>query len=129
MITLKGDLSESLVATLGGANKHDFTASFTDYIKGQGDLTVKGGETYTYSATTANRPVVSAPPAGVVRVIDSVTVRNTTANSTTVAFEKVSSSTDYALLTVTLASGQSVAIDREGKFTVYNATGEPKAAA
>lgn len=125
------DTTESLVVTLGGANSHDFIATIERYSGGEraGDA-VETSEEVNVAVTTANTSVVAAPVSGQRKRIKRLSVRNTTANSTTVALSKRVNTTNYAIgPTVTLADGQSVIWDESGKPTVYNKTGEAKAAA
>ena len=120
--------NEALKITLGGANSHDYDASFLTIPSGgrlaEGLPEGNAGNVATTSQTT----VVSAPASGSRRVITRLSVRNKTANSTTVLVVKTVSSTDYAVAaTITLASGQAVIFGDDGKPVVYNATGEKKA--
>lgn len=128
MIVLDGT-TESLVVTLGGANSHDFMAVVETIgpgqSPGQGQLVAVE---VNVAVTTANSAIVAAPTAGTVKIIRELSVRNMTANSTTVALSKRVGSTNYAIgSTVTLTSGQSFKIDAEGRTWVYNLTGEKKA--
>jgi hypothetical protein len=121
--------TETLVVTLGGANAHDFIATYETLGPGQkqgeGEL---GSQETALAATTANTVILAAPASGVRKVLKRLSVRNGTANSTTVAISKRVSSTNYAIgPTITLADGQSAVVEGDGRIVVYNKTGEKKA--
>lgn len=128
MIVLN-DSTESLVVTLGGANSHDFLVAHEVLSAGgrKNDGEPKEQNT-NVAATTANTAILAAPATSTRKVVKKISVRNMTANSTTVAISKRVSTTNYAIgPTFTLASGESLVMDEEGRYTMYNATGTKKA--
>lgn len=118
------DTTESLTVTLGGSNRHDFTATFEEIPTGgrvgEGTLKATSGS----PATTAAATIMAAPGALSKRVLRTLFVRNTTVTTTTVTLSKVIASTVYAVSgAISLASGESFCYGVDGKITMYTSTG------
>lgn len=117
--------TESLTLTLGGANAHNYTATYETLAPGakvgEGVMKSKSGA----PATTAAATIMPAPTTGGINVLRTLFVRNTTAVTTTVTLKKVISGDATYVLTgdISLASGESFAYDSTGKITMYTITG------
>lgn len=123
--------TKTLSITLGGTNAHHVVVDYLLIPAGGRLADAVPGSQVTSVAVTSETTVLSAPSAGQIKQVIRLSVRNTTANSTTNFIGlAVSGDATYKIgATTTLASGQAVVYDRDGKPKVYNATGEEKAAA
>lgn len=118
MIVLQ-DTTESLVATLGGANAHDWVVSWDDVSVG-GQVTHNGAEGQATAAAAFTLVPVATEGK---RVVRSIQVRNTTSNTTTIVFGKKKSSTTRAISSaISLASGESLHYGPNG-WVVYTIGG------
>ncbi len=121
------DSTESLVATLGGANAHDWHVSYEQEVAGGGPVISKAASGQATAAAAFT--LVAAPATGATR-INSIHVRNTTANTTTIVFgTKISTTTRAITPLISLTSGQCATYESGSGWQIYLISGAKQAAA
>jgi hypothetical protein len=112
--------TQSLEVVTSSSASIDYMVSYVDY--GSGTVTPSASQGNIATATTTTW--VAAPAASTQRQLRRAAFRNkSTTTANTLTFQKDVSGTNYETYRVTLAPGESVRMDGEGEWQVYDSSG------
>lgn len=124
--TILSDTTHSLEVVTTTTAAVDYFVSYVDYASG----TVTPGSTQGAITTATTTTYVAAPGASTQRQLRRASFRNkSTSSSNKLTFQKDVSGTNYEAYSVTLAPGESVKLDAEGEWQVYDSAGIARAPA
>lgn len=108
------------------------SAASTDYNCSWADNTTTAftpGKSAGNVASATTTTVVSAPAASTQRTILNCTFRNVGAVANTLGIQRDVSATNRSMWSGTIGAGETLAMDQNGAFTIYAATGVPRSQA
>lgn len=118
--TILSETTHSLEVVTTTTAAIDYFVSYVDYASG----TATPGSTQGAITTATTTTWVAAPAASTQRQLRRATFRNkSTSTSNRLTFQKDVSGTNYEAYSVTLAPGESVKMDAEGEWQVYDSAG------
>jgi hypothetical protein len=124
--TILDSTTKSLEVITSSTAPIDFFCSYVDYTSG----TVTPADTQGAITTATTTTYVSAPGASTQRQLRRCSFRNkSTSAANRMTFQKDVSGTNYEAYSVSLAPGESVKMDAEGEWAVYDSSGVIRSAA